>query len=143
MNTFRSVLTFNVPLLLLLVSIGCGGSNRAAVTGQVTLNGRAVEDGTISFIPAAGTTGSPAWGEIKAGNYSIPAKNGPAIGTNRVEIRWTLKTGRMLPAVPPSPAREEVVEAIPTRYNSKSELKAELNPGKNTVDFQLISNRKL
>ena len=122
--------------MLLVAIVGCGRSNRAAVDGHVTLDGKPVEDGTISFIPP-GESHLAAWGKIKAGSYSIPARNGPALGTSQVEVRWPRKTGRKLPALPPAPATDEVAEAIPDCYNKQSKLKAEIKPGANQVDFDL------
>ena len=142
MTVIRGSFATTLVAVLLVVAAGCGGSNRAAVTGEVTLDGQPVEGGTISFIPADGAAGPPAWGKIEAGRYSIPAREGPPPGTSRVEIRWTRKTGRKLPAVPPAPPGEmieETVEAVPARYNARSELKAEVQGGKNTFDFKLKS----
>ena len=138
----RSLFCWTPLAVLLIVTAGCGGSNRAAVTGEVTLDGQPVEGGMISFIPADGAAGPPAWGKIEEGRYSIPAREGPPLGTSRVEIRWTRKTGRKLPAVPPAPPGEmieETVEAVPARYNAQSKLEAEVQGGKNTFDFKLKS----
>jgi hypothetical protein len=128
-----------MPCALLVATVGCGASNRAAVAGRVSLDGKPVDGGMISFIPTDRSLGSAAWAEIKAGHYSIPAKTGPVLGTNRVEIRWTRKTGRIVAATPPSPATEEVIEAVPTRYNSTSELKVEIKVDKNDVYLELKS----
>ena len=109
------------------------------MTGRVTLDGAPIDGGVISFIPIGDTPGPAAWVEIQAGRYAIPADTGPAVGTSRVEIRWARKTGKMLPALPSAPASEEVVEAIPVRYNRQSELKAEIKSGQNQVDLELRS----
>lgn len=123
--------------VVLAATLGCGGTRRGAVSGQVTLDGQPVESGTISFIPAGAKHAPAAWSEIKGGRYSIPASQGPAVGPNRVEIRWPRKTGKKLPAVPPAPETDEVVEAIPPHYNTQSDLKAEIKPGANPLDFDL------
>jgi hypothetical protein len=117
---------------------GCQSENRSAVDGKVTLDG-AVVDGTISFIPTDGKSRSGAWGEIKSGRYSISATRGPVVGNYRIELSSVRKTGRILPAPPPMNQREELVDVIPVRYNSHSELKAEIKPGQNEVNFQLQS----
>ena len=139
MDALRTALGCTVSWMLLTVTIGCGQSNRAAVSGRVSLDGKAVEDGVISFTPADGNSRLAAWGKIEAGHYLIPAKAGPALGTNRVEMRWTRKTGRLVPAPPPMLQEEEVKEAIPAQYNSESELKKEIKPGNNQFDFALHS----
>ena len=133
-NTMQKILVHSVSCLFLAAIVGCGTSNRAAVEGRITLDGRPIEGDTISFIPTDSKAGPPAWGEIKAGCYSIPAKTGPAVGTNRVEINLVRKTVKILPN-----GLEEMAVALPTRYNSQSELKAEIKPGKNQLDFELKS----
>jgi hypothetical protein len=124
---------------LLAAVIGCGKSNRLEVAGRVTLDGQPVDGGTINFMPADGKAGPAAWSQLHGGQYSIPAKTGPAVGVNRVEIYWPRKTGRKRPTTPPMPALDEYLEAIPARYNSKSELTTELKPGRNQTDFALKS----
>jgi len=137
MGIVRGRVGWTIWTALLAATVGCGGSDRAAVSGQVTLGGKPVEDGAISFIPAGGA-GAPAWGKIEAGRYSIPARQGPAIGVNRVEIRWTRKTGKKM-SLPGGMIIDEQEEAVPARYNVQSELQAEIKRGKNTHDFPLES----
>lgn len=139
MRRLRNQVAWTIPWTLIVAAMGCGVANRAAVDGYVTLDGRPVKDGSISFIPVDGNHGRAAWDKIEAGRYSISVKQGPAVGTNQVEIRWPRTTGKMLPAVPPAPASEQIVEAIPARYNGQSELKAEIKPGQNEVNFLLKS----
>jgi hypothetical protein len=127
------------PWLMSLTMLGCGGSNRAAVEGKVTLDGQAVEAGTISFIPSNGNSKSGAWGDIKDGNYAIPTQSGPTVGECRVEIRWMRKTGRMQPGMVPGTEAPEFANVIPVRYNAQSELQATITPGKNQCDFSLHS----
>ncbi len=126
-------------LAALATIAGCGGSERSAVSGKVLLDSQPVEEGTISFVPTGKSTGQPVWGKIQSGSYAIPAKEGPSNGAYRVEIRWPRKTGKKLPALAPFPESDEHVEAIPTRFNSESELTAEIKPGNNLLDFELKS----
>jgi hypothetical protein len=70
------------------------------------------------------------------GQYSIAAKQGPAIGVNRVEIHWSRKTGRKTRY---DPNMDEYKEAIPTRFNSDSKLTVDLQPGNNRKDLHLKS----
>ena len=134
MHHFRKRSAF---CLLLTATICLAGCSRPTVSGQVTLDGKALDGGMINFIPADSKTGGATWSEVKAGHYSI--SDGLSLGTHRVEIRWTHKTGRVVRAIPPSPAGEEVVEGVPPQYNVNSELKAEIKPGSNQADFQLKS----
>ena len=141
-----SQMTQNLPhslsLVVLIALSGCVDSGRGAVSGKVTLVDQPVDGGTISFIPVAGTEGLPVSGEIIAGQYSLSAGDGAAVGDNRVEIRWARKTGKKFPASAPAlPGQmiEQTVEAIPVRYNTQSTLKVTVQQGENTFDFALDS----
>jgi len=120
----------------LLLAAGCGGAPRGAVNGKVTLDGKPVDGGTISFIPETAEQGKPAWTDIVAGEYLLDASSGPAVGPNRVEIRWLRKTGRKSPY---DPHLDEMREAVPDRYNTSSTLEEDVKPGKNVFDFELTS----
>jgi hypothetical protein len=125
--------------ILLIGTMGCGESKRGAVSGQVTLDGKAVDGGEIRFLFSEG---KPAWTQIVDGHYAIAASSGPSLGTARVEIRWPRKTGNRRPAMAPAPPDamvEETTEVIPARYNVRSELTAEIKTGNNTADFALRS----
>ena len=75
MDIPRTALGCTVSWMFLTVTVGCGQSNRAAVSGQVSFDGKAVEDGAISFVPTGDNPGLPAWGKIQAGRYSIPSQH--------------------------------------------------------------------
>jgi len=129
-------------LAAILSGCGYGDDSRVSVGGRVTLDGKALDEGSISFIPIRATSGPVAGGMIVAGKYSIDAGKGPAIGPHRVEIRATRKTGKMVPnpGFGGEAMVEEVVEAVPTRYNSQSTLRQDLDAGTNLADFELTSN---
>ena len=132
-----------ICLGVLLMQFGCGPnpSNIASVAGEVKLDGKLLEQGSIQFLPMQGVEGSITNGEIVKGRYRISGKAGPTIGWNRVEIRAVRKTGKMVPMPFPSRGKmiEEQIEAIPPRFNSASTLKVEVKPGGNTADFEVIS----
>jgi hypothetical protein len=123
---------------------GCGSSSppRVAVSGTVTLDGRPIEQGAIAFVPTADSKQPSAGAEIAAGEYSIPAASGPSAGKYKVEIRWSKPTGKQIelgsPA-PPGTLVDEVKEAVPAKYNSKTTLEEVLEPGENAVHFDLTS----
>ena len=119
---------------------GCSPGQRAAVSGQVTLNGQPIENGMIAFIPTADGDAPSAWTKIIDGRYQIPAHQGPGVGPCRVEIRWAKKTGRKIPAVHPAgPIIEETREVVPERHNLQSELEMSIKAGENVADFTLVS----
>ena len=129
-------------MAVLVALVGCGDSQRGAVSGRITLDGQPVDGGTVNFIPTSDSEGSAVWGEIKGGLYSLSGGNGSTVGQNRVEIRWPKKTGRRIPMAAPAPPDamiEQTIEAIPARYNTQSELHVEVQQGENTFNFELVS----
>jgi hypothetical protein len=122
----------------LLPIAGCGRGTEASVTGNVTLDGSPLDDATISFVPLAQEQRKAGWTTIREGKYAIPASSGLGTGQFRVEIRALRSTGEKNGQTDPTlpvPARE----AVPGRYNSKSELVANIKPGENRSDFELKS----
>jgi hypothetical protein len=100
----------------------------APVTGTVTLNGEPLAGASVVFQSesghsAMGTTDS-------TGSYQLTApgnQKGAVIGLNKVKINSQLDA-------PPGPNWKD---PIPARYNSASELSAQVNPGKNSFNFAL------
>ena len=129
-----------VALLIgLSVPRGCSsddGLSRAQVQGEVKVDGQPLEEGSINFFPAGDAQGPSAGGVIAQGRYDIPKESGPVVGKNRVEIRGVKKTGRMVPNhMAPGTMREELVEALPTDVNTKSQLVRDIASGSNVLDF--------
>ena len=139
---------FQVENLRLLVVLACsgmlgcgaleGGPQRAAVIGRVTVDGQPVENGSVQFIPTQGTSGPMAGAVITDGEYSLSKAQGPVVGTNRVQIRGTRKTGRTS-RTHLGETIEERVSVVPEQYNTKSTLVREVESGKNVFDFDLTS----
>lgn len=126
-------------MVTLLASMGCGHTQRGAVSGKITLDGQPVDSGRIEFTPIGARARESSWAEVVGGQYSIPASRGPATGPNIAAIYWPKKTGRVLPAMPPAGPVDEAKEAIPDRYNRQSELRADVKSGHNQFDFTLHS----
>ena len=133
--------------LLVAMSIaaagGCGGESveeiRGAVKGKVTLDGQPVKQGSIRFIPTAGTKGPEGGSRIQDGVYSIELENGAAIGKNRVEITANKPTGKKVKSAMSDNVIDETEEAIPERYNKRSTLAKSVEKGTNEFDFDLKS----
>jgi hypothetical protein len=64
----KTIWVILTPLALILT--GCGAGNKATVTGKVTLGGKAVETGFVTFFPED-NRGSPITVEIVQGQYTI------------------------------------------------------------------------
>ena len=125
-----------IVLLVLFLCGGCGRvTNRAELHGTVTLDGEPLEQGAITLFPTGPTKGPAAGTAIVDGSYSIAAEKGPAIGTNRVEIRSARATGKTIPIR----NEPEIVEILPDRYHNQSVLTVEIEPGQNVANFQLHS----
>ncbi len=127
---------------ILSVVGGCG-SKPLHVEGNVTFDGKPLSEGAISFEPASGP-GRDFGGVIKDGKYQIASPPGMTGGPMVVRIRGAIKTGKQIPAGSPAPPGTMVDEVfpIPARYNDKSTLKADLQPGKNNqCNFELHSDK--
>ena len=105
--------------------------------GKVTLDGSPLDDATITFVPMAGGQRQAAWTTIKGGQYAIASKDGLGSGQFRVEIRALRSVGEK--SNQNDPTLVNAKEAVPSRYNSKSELVVEIKPGENISGFELKS----
>jgi hypothetical protein len=126
-----------LALVLATLALGCsGGSKFGDVRGEVTFDGKPLEEGVVRFVPVDGQTGT-ASALIEGGKFreKVP------VGTHRVEISAPKLPRGMRSAkemkrgtVDEGAALEEL---IPERYNSRTELKADVRPGANDVRFDL------
>lgn len=119
---------------LLGAVVGCGSASQATATGSVTLDGKPIENGTISFVPADGQSAT-AGGRIENGQYSVELLP----GAKRVEILATEVVGQRAAyeGDPNSPMIDITESIIPERYNRNSELTLDVQPGTNVQDFAL------
>ncbi len=130
-------------LLLTLVGAlaGCGGPSHMRVWGEVALNGQPVQEGTIEFTPIDGTPGPSTGGNIKQGQYEVPAHVGPlADGTYAVAIRSMVKSGKTGPHPLNPGERVELLEnIIPPAYHRQTTLKVHISDraAENQHDFRL------
>jgi len=123
------------PVLFFPLIAGCGsGDDLAQVKGKVTLNGQPLQGATVKFQPTA-EGGSPSFGETDAhGRYELMYSfNTPGVmpGEHVVSIRTAAtffdEAGNEL----------EREERVPARYNTQTELKRTVEPGTNTINFEL------
>jgi hypothetical protein len=138
-------------LALLVAAGGCGGGSgdslpRHAVYGKVTLDGKPLEQGVISFTPdAQGASPVTGGGVISAGSYSIPRDQGLTPGKYKVAITASdapiaLAAGEAPGAPPRAKTKAKPEPVIPAKYNAKSTLEREVKAdGSNTFDFELTS----
>jgi hypothetical protein len=91
-----------------LAAAGCG-NGLVAVAGTVTLDGKPVDEGSVSFQPADGA-GPSGGGTVKDGRFELATGLKP--GAYKVAVRAGLKTGRKIPTGPPLPAGSTVDELV-------------------------------
>lgn len=138
-------LVWGVALAVSWFAVGCGdaGPARQPVSGVITLNGKPLPSGTVTFAPLDGATAATA--EIRDGAYQIARSEGPAPGRYQVEINAVKPTGKMIkhPDLP-SETIEEVRNIIPVNYNVQTQLAIEVTPdGANAFPFDLTSARRV
>ena len=117
------------PFLLLAVAgCGSGGPPRLRVVGAVTLDGQPLADGAISFLPTG--KGVAAGATIAGGRYEY-----------RVEIRASAPSGKQVKDTFGQASISEMESIIPTRYNDKTTLRAEIMAvGPNQFDYSLSTS---
>jgi hypothetical protein len=120
---------------------GCG-NGRSSVRGTLTLDGQplARTDNvhvTIMFFPASGNGAPAAALADESGNYSLTtgSQSGLAPGTYVV----TLAATEVAPVAGGAPRKRMIT---PSRYANpkQSDLRAEVEPGRNTFNFDLHSD---
>ena len=142
MNHSRLVCVWMVGISVLALVTGCNRENLpklGAVSGTVTMDGQPVANATVIFDGAK--EGEPAsLGRTDAsGKYELyysRGNKGTTIGEHVVHISTHDETGD-------DDNRQVHKETIPSRYNAKSELKANVTRGSNKHDFELKSGGEI
>jgi hypothetical protein len=118
---------------------GDGGPERIAVAGKVSLDGRPLPTGKVTFVPLDGATAAVA--EVRDGVFRAEGQAGPAAGRYQVEIVAVEPTGKKIPNPDvPGATLDEERDLVPERYNARTELVAEVRPGAdNAFEFALTS----
>lgn len=130
-----NLLSVTVLLLAPFILTGCG-SNLASVTGTVTFDDRPLESGRIVF---QATGESMAYGELGPdGRYTLIAGDQQGITPGEYIVTVATHevgeiTGRGNPPL--------TILITPARYGNKdtSDLRADVLPGHNKLDFELTS----
>lgn len=124
-----------------LLLCGCGGTKaRYAIEGNVTLDGKPLQKGQISFVPLAGTKGPTAGAEIVDGKFSIPNEKGTFLGKFRVEVTASRPTDKTMPDPMTGQPAKIYEQFIPDKYNKTSVLQAEVkDDGHNNFEFPVTS----
>jgi hypothetical protein len=126
--------------MMLLVVVGCGGPFDSSVTGVVTLDGKVVPRGTVSFQPKAG--GPAAYARIEeSGSYVVrtgreeglpPGDYYVTVSANEPPtVEQTAQGGPPPPGKPITPAWY--------RTRNTSGLSFVVEPGANEINLELTS----
>ena len=142
------------PVFLAVVTAfaaGCGDSGedprgeRVAVSGTVTLDGEPLPSGRIVFETTQGSGEVKATATITNGKFEFDDRNGPLAGTATVRIFAKEPELEEFEAVLQGDAKatEQIaLGTIPPRYNSQSQLQAEIADDGGVIEpltFELTS----
>jgi hypothetical protein len=139
MNSFRNLRGLLCIGLLVGLS-GCPGgeARRFAVSGTVKWQGKALDQGTITFLPEDPSLGSGGGAMIQDGHYSIPAKPGLLPGRYKVALSSADPKKALDPNADPGAPGPVYKDRVQPKYNSQTTLTAEITAdGKNNFDFEV------
>jgi hypothetical protein len=136
-------------VLIVLSAGGCSSSPRyprVPVTGTVTLDGKSLATGDITFEPR-GNLPTRASGPIQAGTFAFSQENGPVPGRYAVAIFG----GPVDPEAAAKfegdavrvtdPIYQKIREIVPRKYNIQTTLEVEVREaGGNEFHFDLLSD---
>ncbi|MDR2643408.1 MAG: hypothetical protein LBC74_11515 [Planctomycetaceae bacterium] len=131
-----------IGLLLAVVVIfsGCGskGVQTVKVTGNITIDGNQIEQGSVKFIDVEGKTPTGG-GSISKGTY---AANVP-LGKKKILVLGTKLVGKepLFADMPDSPVNDKYEQVTPDAYNSfeLTPLEAEITAAIDNLNFDLLS----
>jgi len=105
------------------------------VEGEVTLDGQALADGSLQFVPVDGQA-QTGGATIKDGKFTAELP----LAKMKVEIHANKVIGKKkMYDTPDSPTYDDIVELIPPRYNANSDLTLDVKPGAQAVKYELKS----
>jgi len=110
-----------------------------AISGKITLDGTALDTGSIQFSPLQEQGGFSSGTVITNGSYEIAAHQGLPPGEYLVRIFSAEKGAAPPPDEPPGPdVPPPGKERIPPEYNARSNIKIQVTEdGPNTFDFNI------
>lgn len=116
-----------------LLAAGCGGNGLQSVTGTVTFDGKPIEDGRVTFRQIAGDKKAYSAPIVK-GEYKIECDPGKVsvevIASRIIPGKFDNSNGK------PEPIGQMY---IPARYNSATNLTADVSSSSRVIPFDLKS----
>jgi hypothetical protein len=110
-------------LLTVVVVAGCGSKPEfpgAHLAGAVTIDGQAVQEGSIVFTPTGGAHGQTVGTKISAGRYDCPYV---PLGDSLVQIYALRPTGKMVEVM--GSMKPEMRDLVPAKDRDGMKIKVE------------------
>jgi hypothetical protein len=140
-HVFNYRLVGKVLVVALLAALaGCGGSDFGTVTGAVTLDGKPLDGGSVTFYPA--NTGALSYGEVSPeGKYELRTASRDGVLPGPYIATISYRSGRAGPGM--TIQQIEALEKVPIKYCQKetSDLRFDITPGHNEVNLHLVSEK--
>jgi len=146
MKKLAGITVFLTCFFVLVMFVGCSGAKLPTeyITGIVTLDGNPVEGASILFSPTGEGGALPAGGTMdKKGKYVITSMQGGGHGAGAVVGNYIVLISKEESTFVDGPQpRYDVKQVLPRVYGDVevSPLRAEVEKGKNTIDFPLLSD---
>jgi hypothetical protein len=134
----KSVSSLFLLSALFVTSVGCGRNNFGTVEGIVSLDGKVLDGGSVSFSPVA--EGPLSFGDIAPdGLYRLHTATIEGTVPGKYIATVSCRRGRPSPGM--SISEVEALEKVPVRYCNKStsDLRFDVKPGRNIFDLKLTS----
>ncbi len=127
--------SFGWMVLMVLVT-GCGSSDLGSVSGKIHLDGEPLANAVVTFYPenadVTAGKGAASFGRTdESGYYELHYNRdakGAEIGAHKVAITTLQESSG-------GDYGAGVKELVPTKYNSNTELTAQVTSGSNRIDF--------
>ena len=137
MRLHHAYTTILATFLSALIMTGCSSNGRNSVSGDVTLDGKPMENGSISFRPAPGNNSNTAGGTISKGKFYLSASHGLKPGKYTVTIQAVQLTGRKIK----DPETGNLISELGTiRFKNADRLEATVTDGgASHLQYDLLS----
>ncbi len=107
---------------------------RAAISGQITIDGKPLHRGWVTFIPLDSPNKPVACCYMthrQDGKFVLAAGDGPCVGKYRIEVR------QLATELLTTPSQEDVVLFTKASKDAKEELHCEVKSGENQVNLEI------
>jgi hypothetical protein len=135
---WRSLSSLFLWMVVCLVTAGCGRDNFGTVEGTVTLDGKKLDGGSVTFSPIAG--GTLSFGNIATdGSFHLQTATIQGVVPGEYVATVSYRRGRPSPGM--SDREIESLEKVPVRYckQNTSDLRFDVKPGDNSAELKMTS----